>query len=207
MCLVQDDDLIPAETSWLDAVLSRFAADPTLAVVGGFMGFGSFHPDPVKALPIWGEHDFRFVHHANIGPYFIRRHAYEQLGGWDHSFSAPGEPGICFESEFCLRAWLNGFRVGYLFVPFKGPAGRYAMDGGTMLFSPDDRERNRLANSERIFRQYQSQLGTHRRTGPRSQRSVAWPGLLHDRVTDWVGHWSMEGRLGAWTPLSLSKGS
>jgi hypothetical protein len=26
-----------------------------------------------------------------------------------------------------------------------------------MLFSPDDRERNRLANSERIFRQYRSQ--------------------------------------------------
>jgi hypothetical protein len=156
VCLVQDDDLVPSETGWLDAVLSRFAADPTLAIVGGFMGFRSFHPDPVKALPIWGERDFRFVHHANIGPYFIRRHVYEQLGGWDHSFSAPGEPGICFESEFCLRAWLNGFRVGYRFVPFKGPAGRYSMDGGTMLFSPDDRERNRLANSERIFRQYRS---------------------------------------------------
>jgi hypothetical protein len=94
------------------------------------------------------------VHHANIGPYFIRRHAYEQLGGWDHSFSGPGEPGICFESELCLRAWLNGFRVGYRFVPFKGPAGEYSMDGGTMLFSPDDRERNRLANSQRIFQQY-----------------------------------------------------
>ena len=156
VCLVQDDDLVPAEAGWLDDVLSRFAADPTLAIVGGFMGFGSIHPDPERALPIWGEHDFRFVHHANIGPYFIRRHAYEQLGGWDHSFSAPGEPGICFESEFCLRSWLNGLRVGYRFVPFKGPAGRYSMDGGTMLFSPNDRERNRLANSERIFRQYRS---------------------------------------------------
>ena len=119
------------------------------------MGFDSFHPDPQHARPIWGDSQFRYVHHVNIGPYFIRKSAYERLGGWDHAFSACGEPGICFESELCLRAWINGFRVGYRFVPFKGPAGHYSMDGGTMLFSRDDRERNRLANSERIFHTYE----------------------------------------------------
>ena len=30
---------------------------------------------------------FRFVHHVNIGPYFIRRQSYEALGGWEYSFS------------------------------------------------------------------------------------------------------------------------
>ncbi|MGI8763758.1 MAG: glycosyltransferase family 2 protein, partial [Ilumatobacteraceae bacterium] len=93
---------------------------------------------------------------ANIGPFFIRKRCYEKLGGWDHSFSAPGEPGICFESELCLRAWTNGYRVGYRFVPFKGPPGHYALDGGTMLFSRDTRERNRNANAERIFRMYRA---------------------------------------------------
>jgi glycosyltransferase involved in cell wall biosynthesis len=156
VCVVQDDDLIPQETGWLKSILARFAKDPALAIVGGFMGFESFDPDPAHALPIWGEADFRFVHHANIGPYFIRRQSYEQLGGWDHSFSAPGEPGICFESEFCLRAWTDGYRVGYSFVPFKGPPGHYAMDGGTMLFSRDARERNRVANAEQIFRMYRT---------------------------------------------------
>lgn len=121
------------------------------------MGFDSFHPDPERARPIWGEGDFRFVHHANIGPYFIRRQHYEQLGGWDHSFSAPGEPGICFESEFCLRAWTNGYRVGYRFVPFKGPPGHYGLDGGTMLFAEETRERNRLRNSKRIYQRYSAQ--------------------------------------------------
>ena len=59
----------------------------------------------------------------NIGPYFVRRTS---------SLSAPGDPGICFESELCLRAWTKGYRVGYSFVPLGGAAGQYAMDGGTM---------------------------------------------------------------------------
>ena len=100
--------MIPTEPIWLNAVLSGFADDPALAIVGGFMGFDSFHPDPANARPIWDERPYRFVHHANIGPFFLRRHAYEQLGGWDYSFSEPGEPGICFESELCLRAWVTG---------------------------------------------------------------------------------------------------
>ena len=158
MCLVQDDDMIPTEPNWLNAVLSQFADDPALAIVGGFMGFDSFHPDPANAWPIWDERPFRFVHHANIGPFFLRRHPYEQLGGWDYSFSEPGEPGICLESELCLRAWVNGLRVGYRFVPFKGPAGHYSIDGGTTHFSPKERERNRVANSERIYQLYKHQL-------------------------------------------------
>lgn len=160
VCLVQDDDLIPRETSWLDAALARFACDPALAIIGGFMGFESFDPDPEKARPIWGDTDFRFVHHVNIGPYFIRRDHYEQLGGWDHSFSEPGDPGICFDSELCLRAWMSGYRVGYSFVPFKGPSGHYGLDGGTVLFSEEARERNRRKNSQRIFELYRTH-GAH----------------------------------------------
>lgn len=129
VCLVQDDDVIPEEPSWVQTALDHFAADPALAIIGGFMGFQSFDPDPTVALPFWGQDEFRYVHHVNIGPYFIRRTSYQQLGGWDHTFSAPGDPGICFESELCLRAWTQGYRVGYSFVPLKGAAGHYAMDG------------------------------------------------------------------------------
>ena len=156
VCLIQDDDVVPPEPSWVETALAHFAADPALAILGGFMGFQSFDPDPKIALPFWGPDEFRYVHHVNIGPYFLRRSCYESLGGWDHSFSAPGDPGICFESELCLRAWTQGYRVGYRFVPLKGPAGHYAMNGGTTLFAPDTRERNRLANSQRIFERYES---------------------------------------------------
>jgi hypothetical protein len=154
ICLVQDDDLIPRTTGWLDAALERFAKHPDLAIIGGFMGFESFDPDPSKAKRIWGGEQFRFVHHVNIGPYFIRRQHYEVLGGWEYSFSEVGEPGICFDNELCLRAWMNGYQVGYSFVPFKGPPGHYPADGGTVLFSDDVRVRNSVRNSDTIFEAY-----------------------------------------------------
>lgn len=156
VCLVQDDDLVPDETAWLDSALAHFAAYPDLAILGGFMGFDSFDPDPSEAIPIWGDSRFRFLHHVNIGPYFLRREYYEALGGWDYSFSAVGEPGICFDSELCLRAWINGYQVGYSFVPFKGAPGHYPLDGGTMLFSEDVRIRNQWRNAARIFKMYES---------------------------------------------------
>ncbi|GAA1598836.1 hypothetical protein GCM10009789_61050 [Kribbella sancticallisti] len=154
VCLVQDDDHVPRETGWLESALGCFAAHPRLAILGGFMGFGSFDPDPAKAKRIWGGDEFRFVQHVNIGPYFVRRRSYETLGGWDYSFSEVGEPGICFDNELCLRAWMNDFQVGYRFVPFKGPAGHYEPDGGTVLFSNEIRVRNSVRNSDTIFAMY-----------------------------------------------------
>jgi glycosyltransferase involved in cell wall biosynthesis len=158
VCLVQDDDTIPRDRTWLESALERFERHPSLAIIGGFMGFESFDPDPAKARRIWGG-GFRFVHHVNIGPYFIRRQHYESLGGWEYSFSEPGEPGICFDNELCLRAWMNGYQVGYSFVPFKGPAGHYPADGGTVLFSNDIRVRNSVRNSDTIFARYGGYTG------------------------------------------------
>lgn len=154
VCLIQDDDRIPLETTWLKRALRSFTRYPQLAILGGFMGFGSFHPDPAKAKPIWEEGPFQFVQHVNIGPYFIRKQHYEALGGWDYSFSRAGEPGICFDNELCLRAWLNGYQVGYSFVPFKGPAGHYSLDGGTVLFSGLVRRKNQVRNQKKIFAMY-----------------------------------------------------
>lgn len=154
ICIVQDDDRMPSETAWLETALTHFNTYPHLAILGGFMGYQSFHPDPKHAKPIWGPAPFQFVHHVNIGPYFIRKQYYEALGGWDYSFSQAGEPGICFDSELCLRAWLNGYQVGYSFVPFKGPPGHYALDGGTVLFSGAVRRRNQLRNQEKIYEMY-----------------------------------------------------
>jgi hypothetical protein len=154
ICVVQDDDLIPRETGWLEAGLTPFNTYPQLAILGGFMGFRSFHPDPKRLTPIWGPAPFQFVHHVNIGPYFIRQHHYQALGGWDYAFSRVGEPGICFDSELCLRAWVHGYQVGYRFVPFKGPPGHYALDGGTVLFSGPVRRRNQVRNHQRMYAMY-----------------------------------------------------
>jgi glycosyltransferase involved in cell wall biosynthesis len=154
VCLVQDDDTIPRDSGWLDRALSYFDAYPLLAIVGGFMGFASIYRDDPKYLALWGETAFRFVHHVNIGPYLIRREHYLALGGWDYSFSHVGEPGICFDNELCLRAWLAGFQVGYAFVPFKGPARHYSEDGGTMLFSRSVRLSNERMNHQKLIEIY-----------------------------------------------------
>jgi glycosyltransferase involved in cell wall biosynthesis len=154
VCLVQDDDNIPRAPGWLDSALASFENHPGLAILGGFQAYECFDPDPAKAKRIWGGSHFRFVHHVNIGPYFIRRPHYEALGGWDYSFSAVGEPGIGFDNELCLRAWLNGYQVGYSFVPFKGPSGHYPADGGTVLFSDEIRVRNSVRNADTVWKTY-----------------------------------------------------
>jgi glycosyltransferase involved in cell wall biosynthesis len=154
VCLVQDDDSIPRDTEWVDRALEEFKRYPNLAIVGGFMGFHGFAPDAGKVKCLWGDGPFQFVEHVNIGPYFIRRLYYEALGGWAFSFSHVGEPGICFDNELCLRAWLRGYQVGYRFVPFKGPARQYSMDGGTVLFSKEIRMGNQWRNHRRIFTMY-----------------------------------------------------
>jgi hypothetical protein len=158
VCVVQDDDRIPSDRSWLDDVQGWFDAVPDLAIVGGFMGFRGIAGNNDGHESIWGAMPFQFVLHVNIGPYFIRRNAYEALGGWDYSFSKVGEPGICFDNELCLRAWKNGYKVGYYFVPFKGPAKHYACDGGTALFSGTRRRLNMRRNQRATAKKYQGQL-------------------------------------------------
>ena len=70
VCLVQDDDLIPRETGWLDAEPGLPTTWPSHL---GFQGIWELRPRSREGLRIWGSDRFRFVHHVNIGPYFIRR--------------------------------------------------------------------------------------------------------------------------------------
>lgn len=156
VCLIQDDDTIPDDTAWLDNALQQFERHPNLAMLGGFMGFNSCSRDPIETRDssIWADAPFQFVWHVNIGPYFIRKKHYEALGGWDYSFSDAGEPGIGFDSELCLRAWLNGYQVGYKFAPIKGSAKQYSLEGGTMLFSKGPRFRNQWRNHKILHNRY-----------------------------------------------------
>lgn len=157
VCLVQDDDTIPKETTWAERALDEFTKHPDLAILGGFMGFYGFSPEPGRVKCVWGDEQFQFVEHVNIGPCFIRKLHYEELGGWDSSFSGVGEPGICFDNELCLRAWVKGYKVGYSFVPFKGKPYHYSLNGGTMLFSREIRIRNQWKNQRKLSMIYGSQ--------------------------------------------------
>jgi hypothetical protein len=49
---------------------------------------------------------------------------------------------------------MNGLQVAYSFVPFKGPAGHYPANGGTVLFSAETRVKNSERNAASVWRLY-----------------------------------------------------
>lgn len=172
ICLMQDDDRPPRDGSWLAKALAVFANYPQLAVLGGWCGFNEWfdqaynapwlkpgegripYIDPASGAPLM------FVENVNIGPYLLRRDAYMDLGGFDHDFSPPGQPGITFESEFCYRAWTRGYQVALTDLPVKMETGdtSYIMPGGTSLWGLDERNRNEIANKQRIEDMYVGQF-------------------------------------------------
>jgi hypothetical protein len=93
-----------------------------------------------------------FVEHVNIGPYFIRRSAYDAIGGFDFQYSPPGVCGIYFDSEFCYRAWLKGYRVGLVDIP----VGKEADLGGTHLWSLPERRSQLRRNQKLLIETYQA---------------------------------------------------
>jgi glycosyltransferase involved in cell wall biosynthesis len=172
VCLMQDDDQPPKDGSWLADALALFDAYPALAVLGGWCGFDEWFaveynapwlPPGTGAIPFADAQTGRplvFVENVNIGPYFVRRRVFDELGGFDLRFSAPGEPGITFEAEFCYRAWERGFQVALTDIPVKLETGTqgYIFPGGTTLWDNHARERNERANKELIEQLYGQSL-------------------------------------------------
>jgi Glycosyl transferase family 2 len=164
ICLMQDDDLPPKDSRWLAGALQLFEYYPRLAILGGWMGFMDYFakeynspwllPDRSQ-IPYEDPHtgrQFMFVENVNIGPYLLRKHAYLDLGGFDLTFSEPGSPGICFESELCYRAWQRGYQVALSPLPVKAPVDDgYLLPGGTMLWAKEERDRNDKLNKKRII--------------------------------------------------------
>jgi hypothetical protein len=177
ICLMQDDDQPPKDGQWLADALALFDAYPALAILGGWCGFDEWFdveynapwlPAGAGAIPFADAQTGRplvFVENVNIGPYFLRRRVFDELGGFDLRFSAPGEPGITFEAEFCYRAWESGFQVALTDIPVKLETGTqgYIFPGGTTLWDNHARERNERANKELIERLYEQSLPAIRR--------------------------------------------
>jgi len=52
----------------------------------------------------------------NLGPLIVKRAAFEGLGGFNTSYSQPGNLGIGFDNEFTARVWVSG-RMAALACP------------------------------------------------------------------------------------------
>ena len=163
VCVMQDDDKPPKDGAWFDDALDLFTRYPDMAVLGGWLGFTGFEREWWNSSkaddegtiafqePETGQ-PFMFVEHVNIGPYFIRRSAYDVIGGFDFRYSPVGVCGIYFDSEFCYRAWLKGFRVGLVDIP----VGKNADLGGTHLWGRPERLSQGTRNQKLLVDTYRA---------------------------------------------------
>lgn len=169
VCLMQDDDQPPRHGGWLARAVALFDDHPRLAVLGGCWGFDSYFDQVYNSPRSWSsprrvEIPYRdphsqvpmmFVENVNVGPYLLRSSVYRELGGFDVSYSAPGDPGICFDSDYCYRVWRAGYQVALIDVPVKNP---YYARGGTFRWGRDERDRNEARNKERLIELYDAHM-------------------------------------------------
>jgi glycosyltransferase involved in cell wall biosynthesis len=181
VCLIQDDDLLPPDGRWIKHALSLFGAYPNLGCLGGFMGFPNcnvdecfqgfsikdgmllcHNPIPTKD-PLTG-YPFMFIENVNIGPYFLRKSAFQSVGGWDISFSEVGKPGMGYDHEMGYRMWSRGFQVGLYYAPlFNSEFNEQAGKGGTYLWGREDRKQALKSFPEKIHNMYKDEMSVIRK--------------------------------------------
>lgn len=129
LCFLQDDDIPPTSTSWVENAVALFQAHPKLSMLGGLSGWNlvtrkghnqetygqAYHGRAFRELPFlcpYTNQSFMFVQAVNLGPIFVRSSVFFEVGQFLREFSCPGSPGMYFETELSLRMWELGWQVG-----------------------------------------------------------------------------------------------
>jgi len=177
IALLQDDDLPPEGSAWVENAQKLFDLDPRLAVLGGRDGLDLLLPDPapsdgkteyrivndvggtpgIHKYRLWRSSQLdsgvRYVMAVNRAPMWVRRSAVVELGYIDDAFA----PFQCDDVDLCVRAWLAGWRVGLY-------AGRftYLTQGGMRLYNVGASAQQVARNWPEIYRRYGQQIGDNR---------------------------------------------
>ena len=119
IALMQDDDDFK-DLTWVDRAIHLFEQYPQMAILGGKDGMDFAidkqqmkfeivpYADGILA-------DFRFVAHVDRAPMWINKALFmEKLKHIDFSFA----PFQFDDIELCLRAWLEGYQVGWYKTEF-----------------------------------------------------------------------------------------
>lgn len=163
VCLLQDDDLLPEHTSWLEEAKAIFESYPKLLILSGKQGVNLTPNNPyleanAPASPVLTPTlidpkthiPFMFTMTAYRAPLFIRTKELIEIGGLDLSYS----PLMCDDAELSLRAWTNGFSVGFYQVDCKRDIGI----GGTRLFNSDLVKAQDKKNQKKLYQTYGEDL-------------------------------------------------
>ena len=127
----QDDNLME-DSTWAAKAVALFDAYPSLGLIAGVpsgwlpkckwacalnMTGAPQMGASVDRLrcPITGTLGFFFVARATLYTFFVRRTAFEALGGFNQQLSpCPGQPAIMLDDELVLRMWRHGWQVAAL---------------------------------------------------------------------------------------------
>lgn len=172
VALLQDDDIPPPSSRWVDEAIYLFEKFDDLAIIGGLSGAslltlgGSKQVtdesrysvvDDIAEYPgvfryrIKKEPEklvdgiqFEFSEYVNRAPMFVRKSFFKELGGIDQSFA----PFQCDDVDLCLKAWQAGYKVGLV----KSPFARNVGIGGMRLYNRN--APNIVENWKRIYAKY-----------------------------------------------------
>lgn len=171
----QDDRIPPARMSWLEPVLLAFHrhALPELGALGlhrgservwskgrmpmiGLCGDADDDTDGHKWNALYSRamtDPLRYVSFLNLGPIVVRKRAFDAVGGFNESYSRPGQMGIGFDHELTTRLWTRGWHSAVL-CPSRSTAFRNGCGGKGSAVNMTLRKQLAEANRMRYLTQF-----------------------------------------------------
>ena len=163
LCFMQDDDILPKTDKWVRDALELFRLDPDLAVLGGDggrdpvisqeMSLEKFSQQKkIRSIDLENQQiNFLYTAMVSVGPIFIRRNHFIEIGEFDLTYSLPGHPGIWFDYAFSTETWLFGKKVGV----YKNDIEHGKLGRGTKIFGHKHlRIENHVKNFEIFKKSY-----------------------------------------------------
>ena len=151
IALMQDDDDFK-DLTWVDRAIHLFEQYPQMAILGGKDGMDFAIDKQQKKFEIVPYADgiladFRFVAHVDRAPMWINKALFlEKLKHIDFSFA----PFQFDDIELCLRAWLEGYQVGWYKTEFSSLSA-----GGMRIWNNAFTAEQCQKNIQRLYELYQ----------------------------------------------------
>ena len=105
IAVLQDDDEYKG-TDWVTKAIAILDRDKSIAILGGRARV-TVNGSGEKKIERDGS--FQYAQAINAAPMWIRKSTFLKLGGFSRDFA----PMLWHEPDFCVRAWLAGYCVGW----------------------------------------------------------------------------------------------
>merc|ERR1712087_653600 len=118
----------------------------------------------------------------NIGPVVVRKSAFDELGGFNTSYSEPGQLGIGFDHELIGRLWLAGWQAAVM-CPSRATAFRNGCGGKGSAVDLLKRKAQMAANRAKYTQQFQSRAAEIEQAVSNAQESLMFNATLLGKLS------------------------